>query len=223
MISSAEEAELPSKDLRAKYSSKTKMFSKKRNFWHPGDLMRKVNPINLPLTSAGGKKMSRNSGHGVDVSLLDFMSIEEFLAILKAKTSDNNQALWKASCSLAYQLKGSRALLSLGSFLSSNEGSRNLFDRLIDTAQFVLNSDQIYLFELDPDDSDMFILSHTHTEATLGAKLRVDCLVPGNFFCCRVSSNLIISPMNNTNNIHDPMNYSQYRFQLRMGHLRRPF
>jgi hypothetical protein len=182
MISATEEAELPSKDLRPKYSSKTKMFSKKRNFWQrPGDLMRKVNPINLSLSSAGGKKLSRNSGHGVDVSLLDFMSIEEFLAILKAKTSDNNQALWKASCALAYQLKGSRALLSLGSFLSSNEGARNVFERLLDTAQFVLNSDQIYLFELDPDDNSSFILSHTHTEAVLGMKLRVDDLVQGNF------------------------------------------
>ena len=55
-----------------------------------------------------------------------------------------------------------------------------MFDRLLDTARLVLNSEHIYLFELDPDDDDSFVLSHAHIETCLGFKLRKEEFIEGN-------------------------------------------
>jgi GAF domain-containing protein len=135
--------------------------------------MKKIFPLRQPAVPT-------KSENGVDISLLDFMGIEEFLSILKAKTENNNQALWKASCALAGQLKGSRALLSLGSYLSSNEGASHVLDRLTDTAFFILNAEHIFLFQLDGDGSNL-VVTHSHHEAALGLKLAVHAIVSGKF------------------------------------------
>ena len=149
-----------------------KLFSKK-GFSMKGKMMQKVTP--LTTTSINSRN---NNNIPVDISLLDFMGIEEFLAILKSKTANNNQALWTASCTLACQLKGSRALLSLGLYLSSNDGTMNVLDRLIDTAYFTLNAEHVFLLQLDKSDGRL-VVTHTHADTAIGLRLNLSDVVSG--------------------------------------------
>lgn len=114
----------------------------------------------------------------VDVSLLDFFGVEEFYAILKDKTKNNSEALLKVSLELATQLKGSRALLSLASSLSSNDSVTNVLDRLMDTAYLIMNAENVYLMQLDSDGIDM-VITHSRTDTALGMKISLDDILTG--------------------------------------------
>jgi hypothetical protein len=154
-----------------------KMFPRKAFTSQPGNVMQKI----FPERQHNGTSKNELTG-GVDISLLDFMGIEEFLSILKSKTENNNQALWKASCALASQLKGSRALLSLGSYLSSNEGAgTNILDRLVDTAFFILNAENICLLQLHTDGADL-VVTHSRLESVLGVRIATSAVVSGTNF-----------------------------------------
>lgn len=107
----------------------------------------------------------------IDVGLLDLMTTDEFLALLKSRTESSGAALWRASCTLATQLKGSRALLSFGGYLASNEGIGKAFDRLLDTAHFVLNAEHVFLLRVDATDLAEMVVTHCRAEAAVGLRL----------------------------------------------------
>lgn len=108
----------------------------------------------------------------VDLSLLDFMTMDEFLLYLKGRTEANNNALWDSAVALAGQLKGSRALLSLGPYLSSNDGIMKVFDRLLDTAYVILKAEHVFLLQLDVDQTN-FTVTHSRTDAAIGMRMGV--------------------------------------------------
>jgi len=151
-----------------------RIFNNKKNFSLRGRAMQKISPIS---TIQNGKKPKNDV---VDLSLLDMMGFEEFLVMLKNRTENNNPALWRVSCALAGQLKGSRELLSLGSYLSSNNNNlTKVFDRLIDTAYFLLNAEHVYLLQIDHEQMDHFVITHSRSTAAIGMKINISSVYDG--------------------------------------------
>lgn len=149
------------------------MFSRKFNI--NGKAIQKVLPVALPLDV---KTTSERNEAPVNISCLDFMGIEEFLTAIEQKSDCNNKLVRNASCDLASQLKESRALLSLASYLSSNYCASNILDRLMDTAYFILNAENVYLLQLDPTSSEL-VITHTRVEDAVGTKIPVQELSAG--------------------------------------------
>lgn len=139
------------------------MFSRKFNL--NGKSIKKVMPVARPTET---KANSINSDLTGDVSHLDFMGIEDFISITKEKIGCNDTQMWNAACDLAGQLKESRALLSLASYLSSNDGLMSIIDRLIDTAYLILNAENIYLLQIDPNGE--LVVTHSRIEEAVGSK-----------------------------------------------------
>jgi len=138
-----------------------------------GKAASKISPMLAHLTPSG------KGDDGVDLSLLDVVGIDEFLQLLKSRTDSNSAALWHASCTLAGQLKGSRALLALGAYLASSEAPDRAFDRLLDTAHFLLNAEHVFVLQSDDADAnandantgEQLVVTHARAAAAVGLRL----------------------------------------------------
>ena len=137
-----------------------------KRFGTPARSPLKITPLLAPVSVRGG------GVDDVDVGLLDLMTTDEFLAVLKSRTDSNGAALWRAACTLTTQLKGSRALLSFGGYLTSNNGVGKAFDRLLDTAHFVLNAEHVFLMQLDADGAHL-VVTHCRADAAVGVRVPV--------------------------------------------------
>ena len=135
------------------------MFTRKFNL--NGNSIQKVLPLALPIDAQPEIVSTRQSFQNVH---LDFIGIEEFLVTLR---ESNDKVVQDATNNLLGQLKESRALLSLASYLSTNGGVLNVLERLMDTAYFILNAENVYLFRADSRNSD-FIITNSHMEDAIG-------------------------------------------------------
>ena len=156
------------------------MFSKKK-FIFNGKARQKISPSASPpevVATESYSSASNYSAEMVDFSRFDFMGIEEFLSTLMERTENTDPVLWRASCVLAAQLKGSRALLSLRSYLSSFDGTISDLDRLISTAYFIMNAENLYLLQLDPSGAD-FVVTHSRADTAIGIKISMDDMSSG--------------------------------------------
>ena len=161
-----------SKDCIATDGPVTKMFTRINS---NGNSMQKVSPIAQPVVSASTRS---SNGRALDASHLDFLGIEEFLSILREGTESNDRSLRNASVTLAAQLKESRTLLSMAPYLSSNDGVMNILDRLMDTAYFILNAENVYLLQPDSNGTD-YIITHTHADGVVGMKITIQDIASG--------------------------------------------
>eukprot|EP01038_Epipyxis_sp_PR26KG_P011345 gene11345-15210_t len=125
----------------------------------------------------------------VDVSLLDLMGLEEFLSLLKNKTESNSKELWKASCSLAMQLKASRELLSISSTLFSQKSTKKILSRLVDATYTILNAERVHLMEIDKNSREL-IVTHTHEENTIGYRIPVNKGIEGDVVTRKICANV---------------------------------
>ena len=155
------------------------MFSKKK-FIFNGKARRKISPSPSPPELVPGEVLSLISGTAemVDFTRFDFIGIEEFLSILMEKSDKSDTLLWSASCVLSSQLKSSRALLSLRSYLSSYDQTITPLDRLIDTAYFILSAENVYILQLDSNGTDL-VVTHTHTDGAIGLRAPVSDVLSG--------------------------------------------
>lgn len=151
-------------ELSKPFITVVNMFSRKFNL--NGKSIKKVIPVARPTET---KANNINSDLTGDVSHLDFMGIEDFISITKEKIGCNDTQMWNAACDLAGQLKEARALLSLASYLSSNDGLMSIIDRLIDTAYLILNAENIYLLQIDPNGGEL-VVTHSRIEEAVGSK-----------------------------------------------------
>ena len=135
------------------------MFTRKLNL--NGKSIQKVLPVAL---STDAQSEIVNTGQSVRSGHLDFIGIEEFLVTLR---ESNDKLIQDATNNLFGQLKESRALLSLASYLSSNGGVLNVLERLMDTAYFILNAENVYLLRADSKSTD-FVISNSHLEDAIG-------------------------------------------------------
>lgn len=155
------------------------MFSKKK-FIFNGKARKRISPSPTPpeCLPVEAFSLTSDSTQSVDFSRFDFMGIEEFLATLMEKSEKNDAALWRASCVLSTQLKNSRALLSLRSYLSSFDQTVSALDRLMDTAYFILNAENVYILLLDTNGTDL-VVTHTHANGAIGLKGPMGDVFPG--------------------------------------------
>lgn len=147
------------------------MFSKKFNL--NGKSIQKVLPV-APPTDTQSEIVS--TGLSVRSAHLDFIGIEEFLVTLR---EGDDKLLQDATNNLFGQLKESRALLSLASYLSSDGGVLNVLERLMDTAYFILNAENVYLLRADSKSTD-FTISNSHMEDAIGFRASRTEVLEGN-------------------------------------------
>lgn len=149
------------------------MFSTKK-FGISGKSRQKISPSQTPpeprLTESMHSSIN-NCSQGTDFTRFDFMGIEEFLSTLTDQSKNDNLTAWRASNALANQLRGSRALLSLRSYLST-DGTVSPFDRLVEMAYQILNAENFYLLQLDTDGTNL-VVTHTRAVSAIGMKVSV--------------------------------------------------
>lgn len=143
------------------------MINIKRNSLKNG---RRLAPVNLPKANPNEPL--------VDVSMLDFMGIEEFLHILKSRTEHNSKELWKETCTLAVQLKASRELLSIGSNIFSNKSSNKILDRLVESTHIILGAERVYIMEMVPGSNELEV-THSRDDAVIGMRLPISDGIEG--------------------------------------------
>lgn len=120
------------------------------------------------------------------ISFLDYMSVEEFMQSVKKVTSESGQlssssssssnsttaSLHKLLYSVSSQLKGLRALLSLHSFLISNETTEDVLSKVLDTAKIIINAENMFILQLDRSQLD-YVITHSNHEDILNLKIPV--------------------------------------------------
>ena len=122
-------------------------------------------------------KIRPNDDTTSDMNTLDF-DVDDFLSRLKKSTENNQPSLWKETCTLAYQLKASRELLTIGSHIFANKSKGNLLDRLIDVASVVLNVERVYLFQMDTSGKNL-VITHTKDKQNIGIKIPIEIGIEG--------------------------------------------
>jgi hypothetical protein len=120
------------------------------------------------------------SNEAIDAALLDVMSIEDFLMLLKNKTENNSRELWKETTMLASQLKASRELLTIGSTVYSSKVNRNILGRLIDASHVILNAERIHLLEIGPSGTHLTV-THSKDQRAIGRKIPVNVGIEGKY------------------------------------------
>ena len=55
----------------------------------------------------------------------------------------------------------------------------NILDRLMDTAYFILNAENVYLLQPDSNGTD-YIITHTHADGVVGMKITNQDIASGN-------------------------------------------
>jgi hypothetical protein len=124
-------------------------------------------------------KIRPNDDSSLDINMLDF-DAEDFLSRLKKATDNNQPSLWKETCNLAYQLKASRELLTIGSHIFTNKTKGNLLDRIIDVTSGVLHVERAYLFQVDSTGKNL-VITHTKDKQNIGIKIPIDIGIEGTF------------------------------------------
>ena len=133
-----------------------------------------------------------------DVSLLDFMRIDEFVGILRKKTSNNYELLWHAAKTLAIQVKSSKALLSFSSQLCAGKSKVEVLDKFVDAMKFSLKADHVFILEYRREDN---CLTVTHSDCISANNIRIqkDANIEGKAFTNCVTYNQIVEVGAETN------------------------
>jgi len=104
---------------------------------------------------------------GFNVGLLDFMSVPEFVQLMKTSTNCNYDALYGASSELALQLKASKSLLTLNSYMTMGKTKSEILEKLIESMRFTLAADHVYVYDFTSSDNSM-VISHSDNIPALG-------------------------------------------------------
>ena len=150
------------------------MFSRKK-FTFNGKVRQKVSPSPSPPEPAVTEStlsIVNSSSSEAGYVCCDFIGIEEYLSNI------NDHATRRASFNMAVQLKKSRALLSLRSYLSSNDGKLSTFDRLVDMAHQVCCAENVFLLQEETSGMDL-VVTHSHTNTAIGIKIPVASISSG--------------------------------------------
>jgi hypothetical protein len=117
----------------------------------------------------------------IDMSLLDVMSIDDFLTHLKTKTENNWKELWRESCIFAEQLKASRELLSIGSSLLEHKANRNILNRIIEVTRILLSAERVAILEVNENGKDL-VVTHSLDERLIGVRLPTSSGIEGELY-----------------------------------------
>ncbi len=118
-----------------------------------------------------GSNGSISGEGGINLSFLDYMSVEDFMSAVKSHGAELSSAgMLKLIFAISTQLKGLRALLSLHSFLTSSETNCNMLDRVMDTAFFILNVENIFLLQFNPTEN-CYVITHSNQDSVIGLKV----------------------------------------------------
>jgi hypothetical protein len=101
----------------------------------------------------------------VNVNLIDYMTAEEFVQLMKMKTDNNYGSLWKASKALALQLKASKSILALNSYLVLGKSKNEVLDKLIGSMKYAINADHVYILEFSPECNNLQVSNSDNVSA----------------------------------------------------------
>lgn len=118
----------------------------------------------------GEPNFQNENSSSLNLSFLDYMSVEDFINAIRTSTDCSSQNLLRLIFSVSSQLKGLRALLSLHSFLTSNETTSNVLDRVMETAYFILDAENLFLLRENEQETD-FEITHSNVNCLVGLKI----------------------------------------------------
>jgi hypothetical protein len=108
--------------------------------------------------------MSRSSlqsiNNLIEPSLLDVISVSNFLELLRTKTQNNPITMWEEICTLTNHLKASRDVINSCSNLLSNKFDRKMLDKLVESCSILLNAEKVFLLEIDSINSGELIIKY---------------------------------------------------------------
>ncbi len=147
----------------------------------------------VPVTKASGWQSSGDAdandkgvvtpSTGFDIGMLDFMSVEDFTKMMKTQTKDNYGSLWGASSQMAAQLKASKSLLTMNSYMTMGKTKNEILEKLTESMKFTLGADHVYIFEYAATCNSL-VLTHSDNIVALQQKIPVsDGSVEGKLVC----------------------------------------
>lgn len=108
--------------------------------------------------------MSRSSlqsiNNLIEPSLLDVISVSNFLELLRTKTQNNPITMWEEIFTLTHHLKASRDVINSCSNLLSNKFDRKMLDKLVESCNILLNAEKVFLLEIDSINSGELIIKY---------------------------------------------------------------
>jgi hypothetical protein len=120
--------------------------------------------------------MSRSSlqsiNNLIEPSLLDVISVSNFLELLRTKTQNNPIIMWEEICTLTHHLKASRDVINSCSNLLSNKFDRKMLDKLVESCNILLNAEKVFLLEIDSINSGELIIKYPRSPESK-AEIRV--------------------------------------------------
>ncbi len=129
------------------------------------------------MSSTGDSHINDNG----DAHLLDFMTDEEFLQLIKNKTDNNYNALWKVSKSLTVQLQALKTILSANAYVHAGKRDRiDILDKIVDSMKYTLRADFIYVYEHSTDQNTLRV-THSNTISSINQHVMVHETIEGIF------------------------------------------
>ena len=107
-----------------------------------------------------------------NVGLLDFMNADEFVQLMRNKTDGNYNALWDASKSLAQQLKTSKSLLTVNSYMCMGKTKNEILEKLVESLKFALTADHVYILE-HLTHSNVLVVTHSDNIKAINQRIPV--------------------------------------------------
>ena len=135
----------------------------------------------------GSSPREEYAGEAFNVNLLDYMTGDEFIHLMKMKTENNYNALWKASKSLAMQLKASKAILTLNSYMSMGKSKAEVFDKLVESMKFTLLANYVYIYEHNRENNTLQV-THSNNIAALNQGIPISKGMEGKLLRCHCIS-----------------------------------
>jgi hypothetical protein len=114
-----------------------------------------------------------------NVNMLDYMTADDFVQLMKVKTDNNYNALWRASKILAMQLKASKSVLSLNSLMSTGKNKMDVIDKLCESVKYALKADFVYIFDIPGGEENCLRVLHSNNVASINQRILISAGIEG--------------------------------------------
>jgi GAF domain-containing protein/PAS domain-containing protein len=117
----------------------------------------------------------------LDLSLLDKLSVDDFMSLIRLRQEKNQTATWDATVTLAQQWKLLRSLLSSSTSLLSKQVDAADFEKLLDLAHSTLNAERIVVLKYDEKEAKLVVVA-SREQTIKGVKVDINQSSEGEVF-----------------------------------------
>ena len=124
------------------------------------------------LTTKASTTIKNHPQTDIDLSLLDYKSVDDFLYYISTKSEIPN-----ISTHLAKQLKASRSLLSLSKFLIFGNSPKELITKIVDSTSAIIDAERVLFLELDQETTELIYFKPQESSSDIIYRIRdgIEC------------------------------------------------